>query len=307
MGFLTFQRSEILVPLDGQHRAKAFKFAIDGSDDNNRPIEGIRSNQELAKDQVSIILVRFEPVSSRRIFNKLNRYTKATTKSDNLITDDDDSLAVITRNLLGENGLIPARLVRLGANTLNARAPEFTTIATFYNCNKVIAESLRLVGGGELEQLEVAQRDLVEESVRKIWDLLLTGIDCWAQSLEDPTERGDATRIRIREETLLGKPIGQFALVRGYLVMRERCLDIDTDEICNRLNCIDWGVKNSMWHNVLMKSNGRVMSGKNTVNRACEFIAHLGGAKLTAEETNRLLNHIHGDDWENHTLPEPVV
>ena len=120
MGFLTLQGSEILVPLDGQHRAKAFKFAIDGNDDNNRPIAGIKGNSDLAKDQVAVILVRFNPQRARRIFNKLNRYAKPTTKADNLIIDDDDAIAVITRELLGEDGIIPARLVRIGGNTLTA-------------------------------------------------------------------------------------------------------------------------------------------------------------------------------------------
>ena len=110
MGFLTFNGNELLVPLDGQHRTKAFQFAIDGSDDNNRPIEGIKSNLELANDQVAVILVRFDTAGSRRIFNKINRYAKPTTKADDLITDDDDAMAVITRELLSEDGVIPASL-----------------------------------------------------------------------------------------------------------------------------------------------------------------------------------------------------
>ena len=135
MGFLTLQGQEILVPLDGQHRAKAFKFAMDGSDDNSRPIPTVKANQDLARDQISVILVKFEPTKARRIFNKLNRYAKPTTKADNLITDDDDAIAVMTRDLLGEDGLIPSRLVRIGGNTLTANALEFTTLATFYECN----------------------------------------------------------------------------------------------------------------------------------------------------------------------------
>lgn len=132
MGFLTLQGGETLVPLDGQHRAKAFKFAIDGADDNNRPILGMKSNPDLSNDQVSVILVRFETTSARRIFNKINRYAKPTSKADNLITDDDDAMAVITRSLLSENGVIDSRMVKIGANTLNKKAPEFTTLATFY-------------------------------------------------------------------------------------------------------------------------------------------------------------------------------
>ena len=79
------------------------------------------------------------------------------------------------------------------------------------------------------------------------------------------------------------------------------------EELCARLNAIDWSVGNPMWHSVLMNPNGRVMSGKNTVNRATQFIGHLGGASLTDEETEALLEQIHGEDWESHELPAPVA
>lgn len=307
MGFLTLQGIEVLVPLDGQHRAKAFKFAIEGADDNNRPIAGVKANQDLAKDQVAVILVRFNPDRARRIFNKLNRYAKPTTKADNLITDDDDAIAVITRDLLSEHGVIPARLVRIGANTLTSNAPEFTTLATFYESNQAIVLGLGIVDKGSPHQMTAEQRELVQGQIQALWERLLSKVNLWANSLADPSEQGDATRIQIREDTLLGKPVGQIALIRGFLIMRERCKGVPEDDLCARLNRINWGVNETMWHGVLMNPNGRVMSGRGAVNRACEFIAHLGGAKLTDEETQRLLEHIYGDNWKNQKLPDPVA
>ncbi len=308
MGFLTLQGGETLVPLDGQHRAKAFKFAIDGLDDNNRPILGMKSNPDLSNDQVSVILVRFEPTRARRIFNKINRYAKPTSKADNLITDDDDAMAVITRSLLSENGVISSRMVRIGANTLNKKAPEFTTLATFYDATTAIVEGLGLGGKGSPSQMEDDKRELVKEEVEPIWEMLLSGIDLWRKALEDTSEGGgDQVRADIRDETLLGKPIGQLSLVRAFMLMRERCEGVPVEELCARLNAIDWDVGNPMWHGVLMNPNGRVMSGKNTVNRATQFIAHLGGAILTDEEIEALLEQIHGEDWESRELPAPVA
>ena len=303
MGFLTLQGSEVLVPLDGQHRAKAFKFAIDGNDDNNRPIAGIKGNSQLAKDQVAVILVRFNSQLARRIFNKLNRYAKPTTKADNLISDDDNAVAVITRELR----VIPARLIRIGGNTLPANAPEFTTLATFYEANMELVKGLRFVGHGAIESMPEEQRNLAKEQIQKVWERLLSKVDYWKTALQDSSENGDNTRIAIRKETLLGKPIGQLSLICAYLLMRDRCEGVSEDDLCARLNRINWDVNDPMWHGVLMNPNGRVMSGRGTVNRACEFIAHLGGAKLTDDERRRLLGHIHGDDGEYHELPTPVA
>ena len=308
MGFLTLQGGEILVPLDGQHRAKAFKFAIYGADDNNRPIPGMKSNPDLSNDQVSVILVRFEPTRARRIFNKINRYAKPTVRADNLITDDDDAMAVMTRSLISEkNGVISSSMVRIGANTLNKKAPEFTTLSTFYDATIAIVEGLGYAGKGPLSSMEEEQRELAKEDVEPIWEMLLSGIDLWRKALEDISEDGNDARFKIRDETLLGKPIGQLSLVRAFMLMRERCEGVPMEELYARLNAIDWDVGNEMWHGVLMNPNGRVMSGKNTVNRATQFIAHLGGASLTDEETEALLDHIYGEDWESHELPAPVA
>ena len=307
MGFLTLDGTEVMVPLDGQHRAKAFKFAIEGSDDSNRPIPGVKGNQDLAKDQAPVILVRFQPERARRIFNKLNRYAKPRTKSDNLITDDNDAIAVITRELIGDDPLIPTRLVRIGANTLPSSAPEFTTLATFYGCNDELVLGLGFAGRGTQHQMTAEQSELAREQIRIIWERLLERVDLWAQALADPSQQGDKTRTDIRAQTLLGKPVGQLSLIRAYLLMRERCQGVAEDDLCDRLNLIDWGVENQMWQGVLINPNGRVMSGRGTVNRACQFIAHLGGAKLTDEEANNLLEHIHGPSWEEHKLPDPVA
>ena len=307
MGFLTLNGGETLIPLDGQHRAKAFKFAIDGADDNNRPIEGMKGNIELADDKVAVILVRFDPTIARRIFNKINRYAKPTTKSDNLITDDDDAMAVMSRELLREEGVIDARLVRIGANTLNKKAPEFTTLATFYDANIAIVKGLGISAKGSPSQMPEEQREVITEDVSALWCKLLERIDLWKAAVADPSQKGDAERIEIREQTLLGKPIGQLSLVRAFMLMRERCEGVSEDELCNRLNRISWDVNETMWRGVLMNPNGRIMSGKNTVNRAAEFIAHLGGAPLSTEETGRLLGHIHGDAWRDNQLPNPVA
>ena len=192
LGFLVLSGREILVPLDGQHRLMAFRFAIDGVDQNNRPIENIESNTELAKDSIAVILVRFTGEGSRRIFNKINRYAKPTTKGDKLITDDDDAMAVITRELLREDeGVLDSGLVRIGSNTLNKSAREFTTLATFYDANIAILRGLRIVGTGKPENMPKDQQALAKEQIKKVWERLLTHIGFWAKSVSDPSPAGD--------------------------------------------------------------------------------------------------------------------
>ena len=305
LGFLTLNGDEMLVPLDGQHRAKAFKFAMNGTDDNGKAIPGVKSNTELARDEVAVILIRFEQLTARRIFSKINRYAKATTKSDNLIIDDDDAVAVLTRSLLREDGVLPARLVRTGANTLTKIAPEFTTLATFYEANLDIINAGAL-GSGKPQNATDEQRETFEEQVREVWDALLEHIRLFKQALADPTESGDNARIQMRDEMLLGKPVGQRALVKAFLELEQRLPGTSHIELCNRLNRINWALGDPKWHGVLMNPNGRVMSGRTVVNMAALFIAHLAGAPLTREERESLIGHIAGGD-ERYDLPDPVA
>lgn len=305
IGFLTLSGEEMLVPIDGQHRAKAFKFAMTGTDDNGRPIAGIKSNTALAEDQAAVILMRFDPRAARLIFNKINRYAKPTTKSDDLITDDDDAVAVVTRQLLDEDGVLPVRLVRIGGNTLPQNALEFTTLATFYEANMAIANELP--GTGKPSQMNEEQRELASEELRRIWELLFMHIALFERALRDPTSQGDGVRMKIRDEMLLGKPVGQLALVRAFLLMRDRCAGVSDSALCERLNRIDWGIDAPLWQGVLVAPNGRVLSGKTTVNVALLFIAHLCGAQLSADERKRVLERIHGSAWEGHELPPSVA
>ena len=309
LGFLTLQGDELLVPLDGQHRAKAFEIAMLGTDERGRPIPGIKSSTALARDAVAVILVRFEPDSARRIFSMINRHAKPTSRVENLITDDDDAVAVATRNLvsrLAQLELLPEDLVRSQSSMLNQRAREFTTLATIYAANMAIIRSCCWHGRRRPERANEEERQAFEVELERVWLLLLEEIDRFAEAIQDPSEDGDMVRIAIRAESLLGHPSGQLSLVRGFVLMRERCVGVSDQELCRRLNRIDWRRESKQWQGVLLSPAGRVMSGRSASNGASLFIAHLGGVDLTADEHAWLVEWIAGDD-EDYKLPAPVV
>lgn len=300
MGFLIMTGEERLVPLDGQHRAMAFKLAIEGSDEKPK----IRPNPNLAKDKVTVILVRFDTEMSRYIFNKINRYAKPTAKADKLITDDDDAVAVITRQMI-TSGIIPERLVSTGKNALNVSTHEFTTLSTFYDANKLLMDASKTPSLKNPANMSFAERQQRLEELSSEWGRLLSGINLWKNALNNSSKKGDETRRNIRKKYLLGKPIGQLAIIGGYAFTCQRHRDIDRDLLVRRLDQIKWNVRERMWSGVLVHQNGKIMAGKPTAKNASKFIAHLIGAKLTKDEINGLLEQIHGNR-SNKTLPEPI-
>lgn len=311
-GFLHLTGGEVFVPLDGQHRVTAFEFAITGKDNKGKPIEGLKPSTDVGNDDVTIILIEHDKYKARKIFNKVNRYAKPTTKAENLITADDDVVAVITRAMATER--IGARLVNIKSNTLNKSAPEFTTLSTLYEANVKIIQATT----GSKVNIAVlpskAEQALYETEVGAVWDQLFNGISLFSAALSDKEESGDVKRREIRAETLLGKPVAQLSLVGAFLRLRDADLPgggkMSETEIIKRLNNIDWSVNNRVWQRVLM-SGDNVMSGQTTSQFAARFIAYLAGESLSDDGKDALLNtyktRFPADDQESVQLPAPVV
>ncbi len=210
-GFLTFNGGEMLVPLDGQHRLAAIQFALSGKDEKQKPIPEIVVDPSLATDDILLILVRNHPIKGRKIFNKVNRYAKATSKAENLITADDDVIAIISREIVA-NELIGGRLVNYQSNTLSNSMPYFTTLSTIYEATKHLLEKeFGKISTTELP--DTAVRRVYENIVRTYWEHLIQGVDLYNSALLDSAETGDARRKEIRKEFLLGKPVAQLALM----------------------------------------------------------------------------------------------
>ena len=105
----------------------------------------------------------------------------------------------------------------------------------------------------------------------------------------------------------MGRPIGQISLINGYaLACKKDRESADKDELVARLNRIDWSMTAPGWTGLLVKPNGKIMSGKPASNNAGTVIAHMIGAQLTDQERRRALKFIHGDEADRHRLPARV-
>lgn len=312
MGFLTFTGGEVLVPLDGQHRLKAIEFAVTGRDERGRDIDDFTPCTDLAHEDVTVILVAYEPQKARRIFTKVNSYAKATTTGQNIITDDDDVVAVLARGIT--NDLIGARLVKYRSNTLTARDPHFTTLAIVYRCNEFIINET--FPGGRIDKTRLPNNDrirLYRDKLCEVWELLLEKIDVFADALSDLEDTGDARRVEIRSSNLLGKPVPQECLVKAFVRLTNLPTGLSYDEACKRLNDLPWSIDSEelrIWDRILWTggADGRIIT-KNR-NLTTDLIAYLAGEKLDeaglSELQNAYLSQFPEDEREGKTLPDPI-
>lgn len=304
MGFLTLSGGEQLIPLDGQHRLKAIRFAIEGKDHQSKDIRGISPCLELANEDVSVILVRYESSSSRKIFTKVNRYAKSTTTGQNLVTDDDDIFAVTARMVANE--IIGAHLVKYKSNTLSNSDGYFTTLATIAQCNEVLLkEKYGKIDNTKLPDMEKQQ--LYEGNVRDAWEFLSKNIPCFSDMLADKTKDGDKKRQEIRRDYMLGKPVPQVCLFRAYVQLTESN-SFSPEKAVDCLNRIDWSREAEVWDRLLLKAN-KSIEVKNK-NIATDIIFYMAGGNHDQEGEKELLKNYQKifpeEDRNGLTLPPRV-
>lgn len=306
-GFLTLEGNELLVPLDGQHRLAALGFAISGKDEKQKPIRGFEANLNVARDDCTVILVKHNNKKSRKIFNKVNRYAKKTTKSEDLITADDDVIAVIVREKIAGD-VIPSRLINTGSNTLSKKATEFTTLATLYEATKFVLEDHE---GKKIDTQNLPDKthsSLWQELAVEFWKAVCDEVKIFSDALHDPHETGDQKRVEIRQDFVLGKPVAQLSLVHAIVQLRsedpETGVRISMDEVFNRINTINWSATDPRWQHVLMVGD-RVVSGRQAVNFASKVIDYWLGEKLSAEELEEL-HEKYKSHSDGRSLSEPL-
>ena len=282
MGFLTFEGGEVFVPLDGQHRVKALKYAIDGADGDK--MLNFEPDPNLAKEDVTVILVAYESKRARRIFNKVNQYAKATTPGQNYIIDDEDIVAILSRKVANHIG--GAAVVKFKKNTLGLTDPEFTTLRVLYVCSEEIIQDC--FPGPKLDRhksVTPEQMKLYRQKIESTWDLLCDEITVFADAMSDRSESGAESRMEIRKTNLLGKPVPQIALVRAFLRLTHGVTNMSEKEACRRLNAISWENDAKVWDRILW--TGTKILDKNG-KLAARLAAYMAGEKLSAKEQEKL-------------------
>ena len=144
-GVLTFSGEQKYYALDGQHRLKAIKTLLDRDDPAS-----VKCPPGFADEEVSVLVVVRRDESEaqfltayRRLFSSLNRYARPTTKDTNIIMDEDDTFAILTRRIISEHPFFrwtgpdaESAKVKTEGKNLNATESYFTSLQTLYNMNQ---------------------------------------------------------------------------------------------------------------------------------------------------------------------------
>ena len=284
LGFLTLTGGEVLIPLDGQHRLKAIQFALNGKDEHDRPIPGMSPCTDLANEDITVMLVPYDRQKSRKIFTRVNRYARPTSSGQNLVTDDEDYIAISARMVA--NKIIGSDLVKTRGTSLSEKDGEFSALSSIADCNKAILEAHFSAKVGKPFIINAPEtRKMYDEKISDIWRHLTENIETFRLMLSDPTEDGDEKRREIRRDYLLGKPIPQWCLVRAFSRLMESNA-FTPKEASDRLNKIDWRQNAELWDLVLVAGKRLLYKNKKL---AADLIYYVAGGKMDDDERIALL------------------
>lgn len=268
MGVLEFPGTHKIFPVDGQHRVEGIKAAL-------------RERADLSSQRIAAIFIghKNDPdgmKKSRRLFSTLNRYAKPVTMDDIIALDEDDSIAIATRDLLESFDLFTSNRVTKSKNKAipDNDKQSFTSIITLYQCNRELLKLFRIrrkteYPNPERDNLSLEKYlkfrpkeeeiNLFNEYCTQVWSNFKEEFNCIQIFLNSEDEH-PALRYRNRETggDLIFRPVGLLPLIQASIEINKRT-GFGFPYIFQRLNNIDMTISFEPWRNVVWNPNERTM------------------------------------------------
>ncbi len=279
IGFLILDGDEQLFPIDGQHRIEGIKIAVE-------------QHPELGKEDVCVILVRGISAGSkkedpkgfertRRLFTTLNRYAKPVNMRDIIALDEDDVMAITTRNLVENNALFREKTSTTLQYSINkADKTSFTSIRALYDGLNVYHKDcssskwrdfLKLYPGPEQE------KEYYENSI-VLWDTLCDFFPPLNELKDSDPEENIASKYRNSDdnEHLLFRPIGLLIVLQVISLLINKYTLSLYDSI-EKISHVPMDLREEPWVNILWNPMNQTILSRNKVTARILLYYAVGG------------------------------
>ena len=297
LGVITLTDDVKIFPVDGQHRVAGIKKAI-------------QDKPEMEFERVPVIFVGHSTDElgmqrTRRMFSTLNRYAKPVSLRDIIALDEDDIVAIASRNLIDTTNLfVPERIL----DSKNKAIPDsndmaLTTIITYYECNKELlwlhVKNLEVRG---LDEKIIQGRSKINEYIRHrppeeiISAFTDECIEFWSAIISKcPEIKTAGIKIeRYRNPNgghLLFRPIALFPFTKATVRIKEQ-LQLSYEEIVNSIPDDLWWIQNRLWKKIIWDDVSKKMIMGNTKLIELLVLYILTPDLLTEKEVAKIINSL---------------
>lgn len=268
VGVLHFSGEEHIFPVDGQHRVEGIKAAL-----QERP--------ELASETISVILIGHSTTSagmrkSRKIFSTLNRYAKPVRLGDIIALDEDDIVAIVTREMLENYPLFQGDRMK-ATNTKSIPTNDkssFTSLITLYECHLELFQLYfygTTVTTNKVQQFLKKRPDdntitLFISYLTEFWDTFLSSFAELREYLNGEIVNAAKDYRDIQNGgNIIFRPVSLLQMVKAIAYIKTVNNDISVLDILSRYNVIDRNLSNGLWTNIIWNANSKKMIVNNQV------------------------------------------
>ncbi len=293
VGVLHFNGEEKIFPVDGQHRVEGIKAAL-----KDRP--------HIANETISVILIGHNNTpegmeKSRRIFSTLNRYAKPVRLGDIIALDEDDVVAITTRQLLETYPLFTGDRIK-SSNSKSIPASDkkcFTTLMTLYDCHLELFKYYKFGGNisnGKLKDYLRVRPD--DETISGFYDFLNEFWNAFKSCFVEieryiaDTSLNAAEQYRDTENggNIFFRPISLYPFISAITTISSRLPERNITEVMTQFRNIDRTVSSEPWNKVIWNPLTHKMVMRNQSLVKYLFIHMYGHNILTNKEKLGLKN-----------------
>lgn len=282
-GIIKLNGDETLFVLDGQHRLKALR-------------EAYKTNKTIGDNDISLTLIAHKDdeegrKKTRRLFSIINRYAKPVSLGENILLDEDDMSAIITRRLVEDFSEFKDKDLIALNKTADLKLPKdkfkFSTAICLWSINELIIDPKLVYPkyiGSKNNLVRIRPNDEVIESYNKLifgfWNLFFQCLPKAKMFVESPSEnlRGTGGPFSLR-------PIGQQLFCDFYLKLKELNRLSEIHIISN----VPDDLTNEFWHFVLYNPIQETIMRNRSYAR--DYLFYMLGLPLTIKNKNRLLEN----------------
>lgn len=257
IGLLELNGKEKIFPVDGQHRVEGIKKALE-------------CKPEISDETISVVLIGHKNTPegrehSRRIFSTLNRYVKPVRLGDIIALDEDDTVAIVTRNMLENYPLFTGNRIKATNNKAIPTSDRmaFTSLMTLYACHITLFNTFISIRDGKKytqsqlsEYLKFRPNDDVLDSFEcflvEFWDLMRNVFPEFNEFINSTSPSTAAAEMRSPESggNIFFRPIGLLPFVEAVSEIRLK-KGTGFVEILNRFEHMERIISHSPWNKIL--------------------------------------------------------
>ena len=250
---------ERIFPVDGQHRVEGIKGAL-------------KENPKLKDEIITVIFIghhntREGKEKTRRIFSTLNRYAKPVSPGDIIALDEDDIVAITTRELLESHPLFMNDNVKVDKKSSKALADNddksFTSLITLYDTNRIIYtyyksffdKQKRIYNRPEQSQIDAFYSNLMD-----FWNLFTNTFPGVRSYVANSEIDGIASKYRNKETggLLYFRPVALPQLIKAIFETKFRA-GIELSDCMLKYAQLEMCISKGPWLNILWDNRLKTM------------------------------------------------